>query len=93
MPQVLTNLQPKRVPIVHPESVRGQPEHAQVLSLKSQLVISSAPADEIDTQFIELFSMFETLMVFSRDPSDASCVVTATVGSSSLTSSSGRADR
>ena len=47
------------------------------LSLKSQFVMSSAPA-EIDTQFNELFSMFATLMAFSRDPSDASCVVTAT---------------
>ena len=49
-----------------------------------------APADEIDTQFNELFSMFATLMVFSRDPSDASCVVTAgalvTVDCSSLAS-------
>ena len=48
------------------------------LSLKLQFVMSSAHADEIDTQFNELFSMFATLMVFSLDPSDASCVVTAT---------------
>ena len=48
------------------------------LSLKSQFVMSSAAADEIDTQFNELFSMFATLMAFSRDPSNASSVVTAT---------------
>ena len=48
------------------------------ISLKSQFVMSGAPADEIDTQFNEMFSMFVTLMAFLRDPSDASCVVTAT---------------
>ena len=48
------------------------------LSLKSQFVMSSAPVDEIHTLFNELFSMFATLMAFSRDPSDASCVVTVT---------------
>ena len=48
------------------------------LALKSQFVMSGAFADEIDTQFNGLFSMFATVMVFSRDPSDASGVVTAT---------------
>ena len=47
-------------------------------TLKSQCVMSSAPADKIDTQFNALFSTFAILIVFSRDPSSASCVVTAT---------------
>ena len=65
------------------------------LSLKSQFVMSSAPADEIDTQFNELFSMFGTLTACSREPFGASCVVLPhdPAESSSLTSSSGRADR
>ena len=50
------------------------------LPLKSQCVMSSAPPDEIDTQFSALFSTFAILIVFSRDPSSASCVVTATAG-------------
>ena len=48
------------------------------LTLKSQCVMSSAPADEIETQFNVLFSMLATLIVFSRYPSAASCVATAT---------------
>ena len=47
------------------------------LALKSQCVMSSAPADEIDTQF-NAFSTFAIHIVFSREPSSASCVVTAT---------------
>ena len=48
------------------------------LMLNSQGVVSSGPADEIDTQFKELFSTFAILIVLSRYPSSASCVVTAT---------------
>ena len=49
------------------------------LTLESQCVMSSALADdEIDIQFIVLFSTFAILVVFSRYPSSASCVVTAT---------------
>ena len=43
------------------------------LTLKPQCLMSSAPADEIDSQF----STFTTLIVFSRYPSNASCMVTA----------------
>ena len=42
-------------------------------------VLSSALADELDTPFNVLFSTFAILIVFSRCPSSASCVVTATV--------------
>ena len=38
------------------------------LSRKSQFVMSSAPADEIDTQLNELFKMFAILMVFLTGP-------------------------
>ena len=48
------------------------------LTLKSQCVTSSAPADETDTLFNVLFSTFAILIVFSRFPFNASCVVTAT---------------
>ena len=48
------------------------------LALKSHSVMSSAPADETDTQFNELFSTLAILIVFSRHLSSASCVVTAT---------------
>ena len=46
------------------------------LTLKSQCVVSGAPTDEIDTQFNVLFSTFPILIVFSRYPSGAYCVVT-----------------
>ena len=48
------------------------------LTLNLQCVMSNALADEIDTQFYVLFSTFAILIVFSRYPSSASCVVTAT---------------
>ena len=48
------------------------------LTLKSQSVMSSAPVNEIDTLFNVLFSKFAILIVFSRAPSSASCVVRAT---------------
>ena len=51
---------------------------SHLVPLKSQFVMSSAPADEIETKFNELFSTFANLMAFSRDKSDASCVVTPT---------------
>ena len=51
------------------------------LVLKSQCVMSSAPTDEIGSQFNVLFSTLAILIVFSRDPSSASCVVAATVRS------------
>ena len=41
------------------------------LTLKSQCVMPSAPADEIDTQFNVLFSTFAILIVFSRYPPSA----------------------
>ena len=37
-------------------------------------VMSSASADEIDTQFKAVFLTFEILIPFSRYPSSASCV-------------------
>ena len=46
--------------------------------MKLQCAMPSALADEIDTQFNVLYSTFATLIVFSRYPSSASCVVTAT---------------
>ena len=42
------------------------------------LISSRADLDEIDTLFNVLFSTFAILIVFSRYPSSASCVVTAT---------------
>ena len=41
------------------------------LTLKSQCVMSSAPADEIDTQFNVLFSTFSIIIVFLRYPPSA----------------------
>ena len=41
--------------------------------------MSTAPADELDTVFNVSFSTFAILIVFSRSPSSASSVVTATV--------------
>ena len=55
------------------------------LTLKSECVISSDP-DDIDTQFNVLFSAFAILNVFSRYPSSASCVVTATACSRDVVS-------
>ena len=48
------------------------------LALKSQCVMSSASPGESDAQLNVLFSTFAILIVFSRYPSSASCVVTAT---------------
>ena len=53
-------------------------------TLKSQFVMSNAPADETDTEFSVWF--FAILIAFSRNASFASCVVTATACSASVDS-------
>ena len=54
------------------------------LTLKSQCVMSSVPAEEFEPSSMHCSRPFATLIVFSRYPSMASCVVTATGCSDSV---------
>ena len=74
---VLLSALPVLIPVRPNDDIRLTASNAD-FTLKSQRVMSSTPSNEIHTQFNALFSTFAILIVFSREPSSASCVVTAT---------------